>query len=131
MTNLLKKLRQLIKQSKTESEEQQMVNSTYNTPESSESQENSINEAEVLNAAIVKNLMEMLDHTHEDMYSCEETFALLDEYVELIADADNEETAALMPYVKRHLDRCPDCHDVYATLLNIIQTEPPVSDPTS
>ncbi len=94
-----------------------------------QAQENNTDDATALNAALVKNLMEMLDHTYEGMYSCEETFALLDEYVELIAD--DEEAAALMPYVKRHLDKCPDCHDVYATLLNIIQSEPPATELSS
>lgn len=121
MTNLLEKLRQLIQQSKTESKEQHMIDSAHTNPESDKTQGNETDDATALNAALVKNLMEMLDHTHEGMYSCEETFALLDEYVELIAD--EEEAATLMPYVKRHLDKCPDCHDVYATLLSIIQSE--------
>ena len=123
MTNLLEKLRQLIQQSKTESKEQQMANSAHTNAEPEQAQEtNSLS----LNEALVKNLMEMLDHTHEGMYSCAETFALLDEYVELIAD--DEEAIALMPYVKRHLDKCPDCHDFYAALLNIIQSEPPTTE---
>lgn len=123
MTNLLEKLRQLIQQSKIESKEQQMVNSAHTNSEPEQAQETNTS---ALNAALIKNLMEMLDHTYEGMYSCEETFTLLDEYVELIAD--DEEAAALMPYVKRHLDKCPDCHDVYATLLNIIQSEPPATE---
>ena len=107
-----------------------MINSVHNTPDSSENQDNTTDDAAVLNATIVKNLMGLLDHTHEDMYSCEETFALLDEYVELITD--NEEAAAtLMPYVKRHVDRCPDCHSIYATLLNILQSEPSSTAPAS
>lgn len=121
MTNLLEKLRQLIQQSKIESKEQNMVDSSQMNPESAMTQENETDDVAALNATLVKNLMEMLDHTYEGMYSCEETFALLDEYVELIAD--DEEAVELMPYVKRHLDKCPDCHDVYATLLNIIQSE--------
>ena len=123
MTNLLKKLQQLFQQSKTESQEQNMVKSLPPTPEPTENRDDETDDSATLNADIVKNLMEMLDHTYEGMYSCEETFALLDEYVELIAD--DEEAVALMPYVKRHLDKCPDCHDVYATLLSIVQSEPP------
>ena len=126
MTNLLEKLRQLFQKSQTELEEQNMANSTQHTPEPTENRDKESDEVATLNAALVKNLMEMLDHTHEDMYSCEETFTLLDEYVELITD--DEEAAALMPYVKKHLDKCPDCHDVYATLLNIIQSEPSATE---
>jgi hypothetical protein len=129
MTNLLEKLRQLIQKSKTESEKQHMDDSTQTNTESLQTQENETADVTALNATIVKNLMEMLDHTYEGMYSCEETFALLDEYVELIAD--DETAAELMPYVKRHLDKCPDCHDVYATLLNIIQSEPPATQLSS
>ena len=102
-----------------------MLNSTHTPPDSSENRDNMTGDAAALNAAIVKNLMDMLDHTHEGMYCCEETFALLDEYVELIDD--NEEAAALMPYVKRHLEKCPGCHGVYATLLHILQSEPPAT----
>lgn len=125
MTNLLEKLRQLIQQSKKESQEQHMDDSTQTNPESKQTQENETADDMALNATLVKNLMEMLDHTYEGMYSCEETFALLDEYVELIAADD--EAAELMPYVQRHLDKCPDCHEVYATLLNIIQPDPPTT----
>ncbi len=122
MTNLLEKLRQLFQQNQTELEEQNMADSTQHYPESTENQDGKTDDITALNATLVKNLMEMLDHTHVGMYSCEETFTLLDEYVELITD--DEEAAALMPYVKKHLDKCPDCHDVYAILLNIIQSEP-------
>lgn len=123
MTNLLEKLRNLIQQRRIVSQKETLLSSTQNLADSAEEQETVPGDAKALNATIIKNLMEMLDHTHEGMYSCEDTFALLDEYVELIADND-EEATALMPYVKRHLDECPDCHEVYATLLNILQSDP-------
>lgn len=71
----------------------------------------------------LQRLMHLLEHTHEGMYSCQETFDLLDEYVELVAN--HEDAARLMPYVQRHLDRCPDCHEAYEILLRILQTESP------
>ncbi len=121
MTNLLEKIRQLFQQSK-ESQKQDMTASVQpSTPQTDGDIAN--HDVATLNAEIVKHLMEILEHTHEGMYTCEETYDLLDEYVELIAD--NEEAAKLMPYVKKHLDKCPDCNNVYATLLNIIQSEPP------
>lgn len=70
----------------------------------------------------VARLMHVLEHTQEEELSCEETFALLDEYVELAVS--KSEAAALMPLVKHHLDGCPDCHDYYDSLLRILQTEP-------
>jgi hypothetical protein len=131
MTNLLEKIRQLFHQSKTESTAQKTVNSASNHPEPIENQDKAAGTSAALNAEIVKNLMALLEHTHEGMYSCEETYALLDEYVDLISDSDNEEAAALMPYVKSHLDKCPDCHEVYETLLNIVESEPPSTEPAS
>lgn len=56
----------------------------------------------------------------EDAYSCEEVHALLDEYAELLANS--EEGAQLMPLVKNHLDRCPDCGEECEALLRILQT---------
>jgi len=125
MTNLLEKLQQRLQQRKTGTQKQPMIDSSHNSPDSSDNRDTQTDDAACLNAATVKNLMQMLDHTYEGMYSCEETFSLLDEYVELIAD--NEEAAALMPYVKRHLEKCPDCNKVYETLMQIIQSEPPAT----
>lgn len=81
-----------------------------------------------LNTDILKNLMSALEHTHEGMYNCDETFALLDEYVELIID-NGEEAASLMPYVKRHLELCPDCHGAYEVLHRILESETTSAEP--
>jgi hypothetical protein len=80
-----------------------------------------------LNTEIVKKLMQKLENTREEEYSCEETFTLLDEFVELLAC--NEEAAALMPLVQHHLEECPDCRDEFEILLRILQTDssPPSS----
>lgn len=106
-----------------------MVDSTHHTPDSSENRDSTTGGIASLNPATVKNLMDILDHSYEGMYTCEETFFLLDEYVEIIAN--NEEAAALMPYVERHLEKCPGCHDVYAILLQILQSEPPATEPAN
>ncbi len=66
------------------------------------------------------NLMHRLEKTVEGVYSCEEAFALLDEYVELVANDD--EAKKLMPMVKNHLDMCPDCRDEFEILLDILKT---------
>ena len=65
-------------------------------------------------------LMQRLEKTTEDAYCCDEVFALLDEYVELVAD--DEEAKQLMPLVKNHLDMCPDCRDEYEVLLHVLKT---------
>lgn len=66
------------------------------------------------------DLMHCLEKTVEGACSCEEAFALLDEYVELVAN--DEEAAKLMPLVKNHIDMCPDCVDKFEILLRILKT---------
>jgi len=66
------------------------------------------------------DLMQRLEKTLENSYSCEEAFALLDEYVELVAS--DEEAMKLMPLVKNHIDMCPDCRDKFEILLRILKT---------
>ncbi len=73
----------------------------------------------------IKRLMHMIDHTHEGMYSCEETFDLLDEYVELVTS--QEEAAILMPYVQRHLDLCEHCNEAYEALLLALAADFPTA----
>ena len=65
-------------------------------------------------------LMQRLENTRDNAYSCEEAFALLDEYVELVAD--DEEAKQLMPLVENHLDICPDCRDKFEILLHVLKT---------
>ncbi len=67
----------------------------------------------------VTTLMALIEKTNEDEYSCEETFDLLDEYVELVADGQDVEQ--LMPLVKKHVDHCPDCGPRFEILLGILQ----------
>ena len=66
------------------------------------------------------HLMKRLEMTMENAYSCEEAYALLDEYVEMVAS--NQEAKKLMPLVKNHLDMCPDCRDEFEILLHVLQT---------
>lgn len=77
-----------------------------------------------LGEAAIRRLMQLLEKTQEEELTCQETFALLDEYVELVDS--NAEMAALMPIVRLHLDMCPDCHNEFEALLRILQTEPRV-----
>jgi len=74
----------------------------------------------ILNENILKALMQQVEQTKEGMFTCEETFDLLDEYAELI-DSD-QDAAQLMPLVKAHLDMCPGCEQRFSILLNIIST---------
>ncbi len=76
-----------------------------------------------LNEDVVRRLMQMIDNTCEKEYSCEETFALLDEYIEL--SLTNKEAAALMPLVKQHIGMCPDCREEFEALLLAMQGQSP------
>jgi hypothetical protein len=73
-----------------------------------------------MNQQNLVDLMQRLEKTMEGAYSCEEAFALLDEYVELIVD--DEDAKRLMPLVQTHLDMCPDCRDEYEILLHVLKT---------
>lgn len=73
-----------------------------------------------INQTHLVDLMHRLEHTMEGVYSCEEAFALLDEYVELVAS--DEEARRLMPLVQNHLDMCPDCRDEFEILLHVLKT---------
>lgn len=75
-----------------------------------------------LDSDTLQQLMRLVDETREGEYNCAETFDLLDEYVELVVS--DEEAAALMPLVQRHLEQCPGCQEQYETLLAILQDPP-------
>jgi hypothetical protein len=64
-------------------------------------------------------LIRMVEDTDEVEISCDDAFELLDRYVEL--EARGEDVAHLLPMVKRHLDRCRDCHEEYEALAQIFE----------
>lgn len=66
----------------------------------------------------MQKMMTMLANTEEQELTCDEVYALLDEFVELAARG--EDVAALMPLVKHHLDMCPDCQEEYRVLEKIV-----------
>ena len=66
----------------------------------------------------MKKMMAMLSQTQEVELSCDEVFAMLDEFTELAAQG--EDVRQLMPLVQQHLDTCPDCRDEYKVLESIV-----------
>lgn len=106
MANLLDKLRKLVR-SEVQPERSTAVPQAAGTLS--------------LNETAVMNLMRQVEETKEDQYSCAETFALLDEYVEMVAS--EEDASALMPLVEHHIDACPDCSDRFEALLAVLQSE--------
>lgn len=63
-------------------------------------------------------MLQMLQRTEAIELSCDEVFAMLDEYTEMALKG--EEIAHLMPLVKQHLDMCPDCREEYEALEQIL-----------
>lgn len=60
----------------------------------------------------------MLAKTQEHELSCDEVFALLDQFTEMAARG--EDVASLMPMVQQHLEMCGDCREEYQALMNVI-----------
>ena len=69
--------------------------------------------------AVVENLMHRLLNTHEEELSCDEVFALVDEYAE--ASQRGEDVANLKPLIRRHLDMCRECDEEYQALLSVLE----------
>ncbi len=61
----------------------------------------------------------MVEDTDEVELSCDEILEMLDQYVEL--EARGEDAASLLPLVKKHLDKCKDCHEEYEALVRVIE----------
>ncbi|MEW6403360.1 MAG: hypothetical protein AB1649_16310 [Chloroflexota bacterium] len=66
----------------------------------------------------MQKMMAMLSATREEELTCDEVFALLDQFAELAAQG--EDVAQLMPLVQHHLDMCDDCQEEYKVLANIL-----------
>lgn len=64
-------------------------------------------------------LLQSLAMTEEHEISCDEVFAVLDQFVEAVHRGEN--VLIFMPLVRQHLDMCPDCRAEYEALLNMLQ----------
>lgn len=64
-------------------------------------------------------LLRMVADTDEVEIGCDEVFEMLDQYVEL--EARGNDVAHLYPLVKRHLDKCRDCHEEYTALVRVFE----------
>ncbi len=68
---------------------------------------------------MLQKLLTMLSNTEAVELSCDEVFAVLDQFAELAARGEN--VAQLMPLVKQHLDMCADCWEEYKVLESILE----------
>jgi len=63
----------------------------------------------------------MIAATLEREIGCDEAFALMDQYAEIVKRGDDP--SVLLPLVKHHLDLCRDCREELEALLKILETE--------
>ncbi len=73
-----------------------------------------------LTPAQAARLLSLAESASEEELSCEEVYALVDQYAECMARG--EDAAALMPLVQEHLQRCAGCQEELEALLRMIKT---------
>ncbi len=69
--------------------------------------------------AAMQKLLKSLAMTEEHEISCDDVFAVLDQFVEAVMRGEN--VLIFMSLVRQHLDMCPDCREEYETLLRMLQ----------
>ncbi|HZD40928.1 MAG TPA: hypothetical protein VE131_09420 [Terriglobales bacterium] len=69
--------------------------------------------------ANVQKMLQALAITEGQEISCDEVFAVLDEFAEAVQRGEN--VLLFMPLVRRHLEVCSDCREEYETLLRMLQ----------
>lgn len=69
----------------------------------------------------MKNLLRQIEAVPAEMLSCADTYAVLDEYVDRLAQGQPVES--LLPAVKYHLDICGACGVQFELLRDIILGE--------
>ena len=70
------------------------------------------------NSAMTEKMLAMLSNTRDVELTCDDVFALLDQFTELAAQG--EDVSQLMPLVQQHLDMCGDCREEYKVLESIV-----------
>jgi hypothetical protein len=69
--------------------------------------------------AAIHRLVSRLVNTREDELSCDEVFALVDDYAE--AYQRGEDVVYLKPRIRHHLDMCRECEEEYEALLRVLE----------
>jgi DNA-binding FrmR family transcriptional regulator len=67
----------------------------------------------------LKTIVRGVARTQEQEYSCDDVYQLLDEFTEAVAQG--KDVAKLMPLVQQHLEMCPDCHEEFEALLQVVR----------
>lgn len=72
-----------------------------------------------LSDEVVTKMMHRLVITVDEELSCDEVFALVDEYAE--ASQRGEDVASLKPLIRHHLEMCRECDEEYQALLRVLE----------
>jgi hypothetical protein len=72
-----------------------------------------------LSDELVTKMMHRLVSTGEQELTCDEVFAMVDEYAE--ASQRGEDVASLKPLIRHHLDMCRECDEEYQALLSVLE----------
>lgn len=75
-----------------------------------------------LNLKTLKKMVDSIVNTRPDEIGCDECFAQLDQFAELVLAGKN--AAEAMPLVQDHLDRCMDCREEFEALLRALKASP-------
>ena len=69
--------------------------------------------------APIEWMIRSLERTQEQEVSCDDVFALLDQYAE--RELRGEDASRLMPLLKQHLDICQECCEEHDSLLAVLE----------
>ena len=72
-----------------------------------------------LNLKTLKKMVGNIISTRPDEIGCNDCFAQLDRFAELVLAGKN--AAEAMPLVQDHLNRCTDCREEFEALLRAVQ----------
>ena len=73
----------------------------------------------------LKTMVRGVARTQATEYSCDDTYRLLDEFTEAVAQG--RDAAKLMPLVQQHLELCPDCREEFEALLRVLRAIEPAA----
>jgi len=79
------------------------------------------NEEILLDEKTLKKLMRILELTHEQEFTCLETFAVLDQYVEITIQCGKP--AQWDSLVEHHIQLCEECRAEFEALMRILSEE--------
>ena len=72
-----------------------------------------------LDVEALRGLLRQIDEMPSEVLSCEETYRVLDEYVDRLVNGEPVER--MMPDVKYHLDMCANCGKQFEVLCDILR----------